>query len=680
MSSSKINLAEFELKRSDLLSILVDSRNLLEQAELNEWCSTLDELNERLACETFKLLIIGEFKRGKSTFINALIGQEVLPAFPTPCTAIINELKWGDTPSATLHFKSPVPQPLPKTLDEEARLHIGRHGGENVPAMQIDAKDLERFVVIPQTSSQEKHDFETPYDFAEIYWPLELLCNSVEIIDSPGLNEHGSRSKITMDYLGKIDAVLFVLSVSALASETELAVVDNNIIGGGHSEIFFICNRFDELRRKSDRERVISHAHEALASRTSFGKQGVFFTSAIDAVIGREENDERAVERSGILELEASLSKFLVEERGKIKLLRPARQLNGAIQSALQDSIPSQRKMLESDIADFQKRYDQAQPQLKKATKNREHVVRRLEKAADRMWSAVNDAASLHIRSIVEEIPFWAEQVDLESKINVLKMWALQAQIEAITDEVVKGITVLAEQSTASWQEMRLKPLLEDHLEDFAETAETHIEGFMNEIGQIREQLTGINRDSIAGESVSPTERVLSGVGGLVLGGVGSAIEGAVGGYDGMLRSLLPQIALAVGAVWVLHLNPITIVPALIGLGLFRSFRQGDAITGKVRRQIGEEMARMLASNSSQLSQEIADQAREKCLGEIERIQTSLDREIITIKQEVEAIYKAKKAGEAAIRAKLEQISSVESGLAIAEEKIQAFIANLVRN
>jgi len=47
----------------------------------------------------------------------------------------------------------------------------------------------------------------------------------VEIIDSPGLNEHGTRTKITMDYLCSVDAVVFVMSCHALASQSEIQVL-----------------------------------------------------------------------------------------------------------------------------------------------------------------------------------------------------------------------------------------------------------------------------------------------------------------------------------------------------------------------------------------------------------------------------------------------------------------------
>ena len=71
------------------------------------WEDTLHRLKERVQTDHFKVLVIGEFKRGKSTFINAMLGAEILPAYAKPCTAIINEVKWGDSPRALLHHVSP---------------------------------------------------------------------------------------------------------------------------------------------------------------------------------------------------------------------------------------------------------------------------------------------------------------------------------------------------------------------------------------------------------------------------------------------------------------------------------------------------------------------------------------------------------------------------------------------
>ncbi len=70
-------------------------------------------------------MVLGEFKRGKSTFINALLGEEVLPSSAIPCTAVINEVKWGEQQRAILHFRYPLPKPLAVTVPPESRRRSG---------------------------------------------------------------------------------------------------------------------------------------------------------------------------------------------------------------------------------------------------------------------------------------------------------------------------------------------------------------------------------------------------------------------------------------------------------------------------------------------------------------------------------------------------------------------------
>src|SRR5712691_3520238 len=79
------------------------------------------ELANKLADERFVVVVAGEFKRGKSTLINALLGQEVLPTAVVPLTSIVTAVTWGSEPRAEVRFAD------------------GR-------VEQIDARDLARFV------------------------------------------------------------------------------------------------------------------------------------------------------------------------------------------------------------------------------------------------------------------------------------------------------------------------------------------------------------------------------------------------------------------------------------------------------------------------------------------------------------------------------------------------------
>ncbi len=72
-------------------------RNLGAEAQRTRWLTKLEELAALVEGDTFKVLIVGQFSRGKSTLINALLGQKILPSYATATTAVINEVKSGDT-------------------------------------------------------------------------------------------------------------------------------------------------------------------------------------------------------------------------------------------------------------------------------------------------------------------------------------------------------------------------------------------------------------------------------------------------------------------------------------------------------------------------------------------------------------------------------------------------------
>ena len=72
---------KFSENRDSLLKIFNNAQGLFSALDLKSELAQLAKNSESLSRDSFKVLVIGEFKRGKSTFINALLGEEVLPAF-----------------------------------------------------------------------------------------------------------------------------------------------------------------------------------------------------------------------------------------------------------------------------------------------------------------------------------------------------------------------------------------------------------------------------------------------------------------------------------------------------------------------------------------------------------------------------------------------------------------------
>jgi hypothetical protein len=71
------------------------------------------DLVKKLESDRFHLVVVGEFNHGKSTFVNALLGNAALPIGVTPTTAVIHHIVWSDEPCAKVVLASGQEQPLP---------------------------------------------------------------------------------------------------------------------------------------------------------------------------------------------------------------------------------------------------------------------------------------------------------------------------------------------------------------------------------------------------------------------------------------------------------------------------------------------------------------------------------------------------------------------------------------
>ena len=73
-----------------------------------ELTNRMDFIGENIECldrEKFELVVVGEFSRGKSTFVNAMLGNKILPARKKATTAVISKIIYSDEPKYYLHYK-----------------------------------------------------------------------------------------------------------------------------------------------------------------------------------------------------------------------------------------------------------------------------------------------------------------------------------------------------------------------------------------------------------------------------------------------------------------------------------------------------------------------------------------------------------------------------------------------
>jgi hypothetical protein len=166
-------------KKAKLAELLKASSEAIDILEMKSCKDSLRGLSEKLHSDTFKVLIVGSLKNGKSTFINSLLGDEILPAYSTPCTAVINEVKYGTDKKALLHFRNPLPEQISKTVPQKVRALISGARQGKVPPLDIPYDEIEDYAVIPMGDDPSEMLMESPYERIELFWPLDLLQNAV---------------------------------------------------------------------------------------------------------------------------------------------------------------------------------------------------------------------------------------------------------------------------------------------------------------------------------------------------------------------------------------------------------------------------------------------------------------------------------------------------------------------
>ncbi len=150
------------------------------------------------------ITVVGEFSSGKSTFINALIGVDLLPVSVKPTTATINTISYSEDKKVTLQFWGPIDEETGKETKE---------GGTK----EIDIMDLKSHTT---SLTDEADEISKKTKIVKIFYPTEYCKNSVTIVDTPGFNSvHASH--IYFNYLMNGNAIIWLLNPLQTLSGSE---------------------------------------------------------------------------------------------------------------------------------------------------------------------------------------------------------------------------------------------------------------------------------------------------------------------------------------------------------------------------------------------------------------------------------------------------------------------------
>ena len=289
-------------------------KTLLRKEYINKSSQTVSLLNE-LKSDILKcfyiVAVIGEFNRGKSTFINALLGKSILPTDILPETATVTAIVFNDEPKLSIMTNS-------GEYDGEASIEFLK----KFSAQILDEKSL----------SQIK--------YIKIGYPVELLRERVVLVDTPGvadLNEQNAA--VTYNFIPKADTVIFILDANSPLKKSERDFINNHLISRGITDILFLLNKYDNIDIEEEPDLIdnvkrrlekafVTNGHNTLKNIECLP------VSSRNAILGIEANDNKLIESSGINEVKAKLMELLSKSRMKeLKDRSYKNRLNRILQS-----------------------------------------------------------------------------------------------------------------------------------------------------------------------------------------------------------------------------------------------------------------------------------------------------------------------------------------------------------
>ncbi len=326
---------DIEFVRNELGRLIKDPElSAILGEEVTQRMKKWDSIIDSKMSEPFSLVIIGDFKRGKSTIINAILGRSAAPVNVAPETFTINRFSYGETQSV------------------EAVLANGKR-----VALTPDDLSRERLLGLLDY-------FPGALEYIDVKSDAPIL-KEIQVVDTPGLSDLDELDYLVKDFLVKADAVIYVASALSPFSESEQYFIASQIVPQNFSKVFVLINMIDAMNSMEDIERIVNHISEKCAQIIPVAE--VFGISGIDEYrrkIGLNRPDIKGFQEyyeNQFLKFERALNRELITQKDTIRTQRVFSMLQIMMTDTLNrlnmisDMMKMDREKLERLQRDFEK-------------------------------------------------------------------------------------------------------------------------------------------------------------------------------------------------------------------------------------------------------------------------------------------------------------------------------------
>ncbi len=358
------------------------------------------------------VVVLGEFNHGKSTVVNALLGEEVLPMGITPTTAVITHLVHGEKARATV--KPPM----------------------GAPAYDIPFDEIEAVVKHVEETKAEP-------DYVEIEHPNPFLDNGLVLVDTPGVNDI-SRQKveITYGYLPRADVIIYVLDATQVLKKSEVVFIKDRLLKANRNRILFVLGKIDALSA-DDAKEVELYARERLAA--IIGPVELFAFSARDALAARKAGKEPA---AAFTSFQNYVTDFLNDQRAYI-ILDSALGGGMRIAGQIEQNLGIKRQAYKLEAGELDKRIKAVHLRMDESRKLIAENIDLIDNRVGDVAAAARHNLRTFTQAFSEALPVEIERADSKDVKRFLPQFIQDTFKDFIEDEgsqIANQLEELAEQ------------------------------------------------------------------------------------------------------------------------------------------------------------------------------------------------------------------------------------------
>jgi hypothetical protein len=590
----------------------------------------LRKIRQSLETGTFRLIVMGRFKNGKSTLLNAMLGRLTqpmpellkggapLPTSDMPCTPTLTSIHYSDHPTVRVQYKNGQWKEMTfQRYLSEAR--VRPDGEENKKAFA----DVLQF---------------------ELGFPVELCKAGITLLDSPGRDDDLDRNMMVDEAIGGCDAAIVVYRSDVFGGMSELQDV-TDMEGNGLTRYFSIVNLRDKravdgMLKGFVWDKLVTRLKGGPAyAQQDFTSQDIYFVDAFTALEGKLEGDAQKVKNSGLAFFEANLRDFLEKDRRVVHIQRFVQGADShaeAIKTLIEKRIP----LLQKEQADFERRYAEIKPELERIHAQKRRLKTTFDRYRRDCQQQLEESFEQLFTQIRQELPQELKSKQLPSlhSESFLKNFLVSAissfQKKKLTKEATDIAAEIIKKKVDAWQKAPAtspgaSQVLASVIEKMQDEVSREVTAIGREYDQIHFHLSGWTPDQAEINLKGPSwgERIVAGGIGLALGQPDYIFTGGTQGFKGMGRDLVGRIVVVVPLV-LLHapLLPV-IIPAAMISGLVTNIIWG---TSSLEKEIKDKVVQQLVWGDPKTKDE-------GLRGEVTRAKPHLQKIIAEIFNKIEA-------------------------------------------